>query len=453
MKGVFAPLALALAPALASAQTPAGGEFQVNTFTTGYQYAASVSPAAGGGFVVTWSSYGSFGDDLDSQSIQAQRYDAGGAPLGGRLQVNTYTASKQQYPDVASRADGGFVVVWESLGSPGGDMSGYSIQGRRYGAAGAPDGAQFQVNSYATGSQRRPVIARSAAGDFVVVWASQGSPGTDTSGYSIQGQRYDANGGPAGAQFEVNTYTTGLQLSPSVARGPDGGALVVWQSQGSPGTDASGTSIQARRYASDGSPQGAQLQINTWTTGNQTYPAAARVGDGFIVAWTSAGSFGDDLAGTSIQGQRLDADGAAMGAQFQVNDYTANDQQRPAVTATGGGEFAVVWESRGSPGTDTSSWSIQGRHFAADASPLGAQLQVNTDIAYGQIEADIATHAPGAFVVVWQGYGNPGVEGSDIHGQRYTVPVANEVPALSLPLAAAAGVLMLAAGRARRRRA
>jgi hypothetical protein len=26
--------------------------------------------------------------------------------------------------------------------------------------------------------------------NFVVVWESYGSPGTDTSGYSIQGQRY-----------------------------------------------------------------------------------------------------------------------------------------------------------------------------------------------------------------------------------------------------------------------
>jgi hypothetical protein len=32
--------------------------------------------------------------------------------------------------------------------------------------------------------------AQAADGDFVVVWASYGSSGTDTSNYSIQGQRY-----------------------------------------------------------------------------------------------------------------------------------------------------------------------------------------------------------------------------------------------------------------------
>jgi hypothetical protein len=33
-------------------------------------------------------------------------------------------------------------------------------------------------------------VSLDAAGDFVVVWQSDGSSGTDSSGYSIQGQRH-----------------------------------------------------------------------------------------------------------------------------------------------------------------------------------------------------------------------------------------------------------------------
>ena len=78
------------------------------------------------------------------------------------------------YPSVAADADGDFVVVWESDGSSGTDTSCTSIQGQRYASTGAPQGAQFQVNTYTTSYQRRPAVAADAAGDFVVVWDSYG---------------------------------------------------------------------------------------------------------------------------------------------------------------------------------------------------------------------------------------------------------------------------------------
>jgi hypothetical protein len=58
----------------------------------------------------------------------------------------------------------------------------------------APDpvGEQFQVNSYTTNSQKEPAVAATPQGNFVVVWRRDGSVGTDTSSYSIQGQRYSS---------------------------------------------------------------------------------------------------------------------------------------------------------------------------------------------------------------------------------------------------------------------
>jgi hypothetical protein len=66
-----------------------------------------------------------------------------------------------------------------------------------------------------------------ADGDFVVVWHSLGSGGTDTSDFSVQGQRYDAAGSAQGSQFQVNTYTTNVQFAPSVAMDADGDFVVV----------------------------------------------------------------------------------------------------------------------------------------------------------------------------------------------------------------------------------
>src|SRR5262245_61890816 len=70
-----------------------------------------------------------------------------------------------------------------------------------------PTGPQFQVNTYTTNSQPASSVAADADGDFVVVWESRGSSSGDTSGASIQGQRYDSAGSPLGSQFQVNTYT------------------------------------------------------------------------------------------------------------------------------------------------------------------------------------------------------------------------------------------------------
>jgi hypothetical protein len=102
---------------------------------------------------------------------------------------------------VASDAAGNFVVVWESNGSAGTDTDSTSIQGQRYDAGGAPVGSQFQVNSYTTLYQRTPNVAADAVGNFVVVWASFFGDGSDTQFASVQAQRYDASGAPVGGQF------------------------------------------------------------------------------------------------------------------------------------------------------------------------------------------------------------------------------------------------------------
>jgi len=74
-----------------------------------------------------------------------------------------------------------------------------------------PAGAQFQVNTYTTNSQGIPSVARAADADFVEVWRSGGSPGTDTSGYSIQGQRYSGPP-PVPAMSSATRFALGAAL-------------------------------------------------------------------------------------------------------------------------------------------------------------------------------------------------------------------------------------------------
>src|SRR5262249_35062574 len=143
--------------------------FQINSYTPGGQYSPVVASDSSGNFVVIWHSNGSSGGDTDAASIQGQRYAASGATAGGQFQVNPYTTGNQFCSAVASDSSGNFVVVWESYGSVGNDNAGSSIQGQRYNPSGAAVGTNFQVNTYTTGNQFEPSVASDANGNFVVV--------------------------------------------------------------------------------------------------------------------------------------------------------------------------------------------------------------------------------------------------------------------------------------------
>ena len=54
-------------------------------------------------------------------------------------------------------------------------------------------------------------------GDFVVVWSSLGSTGNDTSERSVQARRFASDGTPLTGDLQVNTYTTSTQRRNSVA--------------------------------------------------------------------------------------------------------------------------------------------------------------------------------------------------------------------------------------------
>jgi len=343
-----------------------GGEFQINTYTTNRQWKSDLAVGPLGDFVVVWESTYSDGPDTDPHSIQAQRFEGDGTPEGGQFEVNSHTTNDQKIPSVGSDADGNFVVLWQSLGP---DASWWSVQAQLYDDSGTPSGGEFQVNSYTTSYQTLPAVAFDEQGDFVVVWQSRGSYGTDNNHWSIQAQRFEGDGTLDGGEFQVNSYITSHQYHPAVAVGLQGDFVVVWGSNGSSGTDTDYWSIQAQRFDASGTPAGDQFQVNSYTTGGQEEPIVALDALGnFIVVWESSGSYGTDSSDQSIQAQLFDASGSPVGGQFQVNSYTTNKQQSPVASSLDPeGNFVVVWGSQGSAGTDPNDWSVQAQRFASRA--------------------------------------------------------------------------------------
>jgi hypothetical protein len=205
----------------------------VNTYTTGYQFTPALAVQPGGDFIVAWSGQGP--DGINGGDVFARRYDAGGNPLGPQFRVNSYTTYSQALPAIAAGPSGDFVVVWE------GGFN-YEVYGQRFDAAGNPRGNEFLVNTYTTSRQSRPDVAADSAGGFVVTWTSyQGGGYTN-----VFGQRYDGNGSRRGAEFRVNTYTTGTQYQYGVASDPAGNFTVVWRSVSD--QDGDGHSIHAQRF-------------------------------------------------------------------------------------------------------------------------------------------------------------------------------------------------------------
>jgi hypothetical protein len=316
-----------------------------------------------GAFVVAWSNSGGNPSDT-TNSVRARRFGADGTPAGSDFQVNSYTPSSQTVPSVGMNGDGDFVVIWQSDGSGASDTSATSIHGQRYDSSGTTVGTEFQINAYTTDSQTAPAVAMSADGRFAVVWASAKSGGLDQDG-SVQAQVFDANGGTMGTEFTVNTYTTGAQSQPEVAI-DSGGFVVVWSSYTSPDDDNRG--IRGQRFAFDSggspsfAPMGSEFQVNGYTTGTQAEPSVAARASGFVVVWYSDGSAGTDT-GYGIHGKVFDAQGAVLGTEFQVNTYTTGYQVFSDVARGANNGFAVVWDSQGSPESDSNAFSIQGQRF------------------------------------------------------------------------------------------
>lgn len=327
-------------------------------------------------------------------------------PVGGETQVNGVTAGAQSVPDVAADAAGNFLVVWESSTSAGSDGSARSIQARRFRADGTPLAAQFQVNTQTVGEQVAPAVAMAPDGRFVVAWASDEGGGGPVD-FDIRARRFAANGTPAGNDFLVNTFAVGDQRNPDIAWAGNFGFAVVWESDDDTGSNFN-WNIIAQIYDGNGTPQGGEALVDSLADG-QLDPAIAGNGAGeFVVAWESFASSGSDTITTSIQAKFL---GAA--SEVQVNDHPpVAPDDNPAIALGEDGAVVIAWESGGSAGTDNSLSSIQARRYDPAGDP-GPVFQVNQFIGSAQRFPAVALLPDGRFVVGWHSFGSFGDDASE----------------------------------------
>lgn len=328
-----------------------GGEFRVNTTTTGDQSDPTVAMDAAGNFVVTWTS---LGQDTSGDGVYAQRFNALGVAQGGEIQVNTTIAGDQSESAIGMDALGNFVVTWTSSGQDG-SLNGVFAQ--RFDSAGVAQGSEIAVNTTTTGNQDNPTIAVNATGSFVVAWTSAGQDGSLN---GVVAQRFNASGVAQGGEIQVNTTTTGDQQDASVAIDALGNFVVTWTSDGQ---DGDSTGIYAQLYNSLGVAQGTEIQVNTTTAGAQANSSVAMDALGnFVVTWSSDGQDGN-LGG--VYGQLYTSAGVAVGTEFLVNTTTLGNQLNASVAANAVGDFTVALTS---DGQDTAGLGVFTQQFELTAS-------------------------------------------------------------------------------------
>jgi uncharacterized repeat protein (TIGR01451 family) len=262
--------------------TPLGGEFLVNNLTADSQFYPDVAMDADGDFVVSWFS---FVPSIPQTQISVRRYDNTGTAQGLEFQVDTPPGNGTLWSEVGIDAVGNFIVVWDEFGADG-DV--YGILGRRYDNTGTPLTAEFLINTYTVGTQARPAVDMNRNGDFVVTWQSIDSGFTD----GVSARRYNAAGVPQGAEFQVNTYLPDIQTDPEVDLDPNGNFIISWVSTNQ---DSSPNSVYAQLYDASGTPQGGEFIVSPYVPEVDSDPEPEILAlDNFIITFMGRNHPGGD---------------------------------------------------------------------------------------------------------------------------------------------------------------
>jgi hypothetical protein len=187
-------------------------------------------------------------------------------------------------------------------------------------------GSEFQVNTFTTGNQHFPDVARYPDGHFVVVWEDDGGPPT-----TIKSRLYQAPGVPASGELMVTTASPILSR-PRVTALPDGGFAVVWSDY---------NNVNLRRFDRAGQPLGNAVAVNEPSPEPNYAPDIAASSAGTLaVVWVRPAFFENP-----ILLRRLDAAGNPLGGSVQVNTFSSPDLLSPHVAMNDAGSILVSWEA------------------------------------------------------------------------------------------------------------
>jgi len=249
----------------------------------------------------------------------------------------------------------------------------YSVQGRRFDAAGRP--GTFFDHRRSGRSVGRVRAAMHPAGDFMVFWQE----GDD--GYL---KRFDVHGAVAGPTVHLKFLPDGAAPLPegrfvAVGRGHDSAGEGLFVHFLTPnGLDQRSPALATRGVLQPGSPS----VVATDLIGRSVVV--------WSVATTGAGPDG-------IFARRFNNLGEPLGPPFRVSQEEEGHELLPGVATDGQGNFVVAWQRTG-PGS-----GVYARAFNAAGAPLSDEILVNSELIELQTATpSVALTGDGRFAVLWQ---------------------------------------------------
>lgn len=359
--------------------------FQLNMADAGNQEAVQVIDIGLGRFVAVWTELngGPIGTSAGADLV-GQIFDAEGDPIGAAFQVNVdYFSGDEHGASLVARPDGGFVMVYQQT-----LPTGTSICVQTFDVDGSPVAATPIHITLDAGADElsAPSVAMQADGSYLVTYQRDvGGTGTDT---DIVGKIVSA-AGVVGSEFEIFGQADN-SIGPDAATLSNGNYVVVFadENSGNGGNrdpkfrivSSDGTVIDADVISSDGDDQ-------------TDVHVAALTGGGFVAVWTEANG---DGSSEGIRARIYDNEGEPITTAFTVNTATAGLQYGADVTALADGGFVVVWD-------DNNAGLEYGQRFDASGNPIGAQFVA------GQLGAEmepvVALLSDGRFVVGFDQFG------------------------------------------------
>ena len=332
---------------------------QVNQTDIGSQTDPVATDIGMGRYVVVWEEDAggpigiSPGDD-----IVGQIFDARGNPIGSEFQVNkAFFSDDERDPSLASRPDGGFVMVYEDANASGISIRAetYDIDGNRIttgvpvAIANDPGGATVISN---------PEIAMHPDGSYLVTYqTSNGAGDTDIVGRIVN------TSGVVGGQFTIFNETDD-STNPDAATLTNGNYVVVFQDEFA-GAD---NDPQFEIISPTGTSVAGGVAAGKPSEENDVH-VAALTGGGFVMTWADA--TGDGAGDPGIKARVYDNDGTALGAAFSVNTTTNGSQNEPDVVALADGGFVVVWD-------DNQFDLVRGQRYDAAGNKVGTEFNAGS---------------------------------------------------------------------------
>lgn len=375
-----------------------GGEIKVSQGSRARQVKPQVAFGPSGGYLIVW--------ENSQLGIVGRSYDRKGKPTTGEMVL----VANKNLPGIP--ASGKVVVRKDPMPVylPGGELLLFwteekdfvsldifyeqrkvleeDVYGQRFTAQGLPAGERFRVNATVADFQRRPRALATPNG-ILVVWEQTSHQADST---AVYGRLLTRRGAPAGKEFRVDVGGYREIWHLALAVNPSGEFLVAWEAD-----KASDPDILARVYNRHAEAVTDVFVANPSTFGRQRRPAAIATHDGdFLVSWQSS------VTGTpvrTVNGQLYSPAGARLGSEIEMSRGTNGHVLAcPALALLPSGNIVVAWIDWAGVIPD----GIFGRILDRDGAPLGDPTAISQERIFPQFLISVAANAHGDIVSAWE---------------------------------------------------